>query len=80
MSFGTSRICRAVPAFVRPAIRIAGLTNAGTALQILEVPNDIVVLLQGLALLLVAAAEFLLHNRVRIAWRPASTAEEASAA
>jgi simple sugar transport system permease protein len=74
-------VSRSNPLTIVPAaILIAGLTNAGTALQILEVPNDIVVLLQGLALLLVAAAEFLLHNRVRIAWRPASTAEEASAA
>jgi general nucleoside transport system permease protein len=53
-------------AIVPVSILIAGLTNAGASLQILGIPADIVILLQGLALLLVAAGEFLLHNRVRI--------------
>lgn len=48
------------------AIVIAGLTNAGSSLQIQGVPSDIVLLLQGLALLLVAAGEFLLYNRIRV--------------
>jgi simple sugar transport system permease protein len=53
-------------AIVAVAILISGLSNASTALQILEVPNDIVVLLQGLTLLLVAATEFFLRNRMRV--------------
>lgn len=51
-------------AIVPVAILIAGLTNAGSALQIIEVPSEIVVLMQGLALLLVAGSEFFLRNRV----------------
>lgn len=57
------------------SILIAGLLNAGTSLQVLGVPSDLVVLLQGLALLLVAAAEFFLNNRVRLAARSAPVAE-----
>lgn len=57
------------------SILIAGLLNAGTSLQVLGVPSDLVVLLQGLALLLVAAAEFFLTNRVRLAARSAPVAE-----
>jgi ABC-type uncharacterized transport system permease subunit len=49
------------------SILIAGLLSAGSSLQVLGVPSDLVVLLQGLALLLVAAAEFFLHNRIRLA-------------
>jgi ABC-type uncharacterized transport system permease subunit len=56
-------------AIVPVAIVIAGLTNAGSALQIVGVPNEIVVLLQGLALLLVAAGEFFLTNRIRLVGR-----------
>lgn len=57
------------------SILIAGLLNAGTSLQVLGVPSELVVLLQGLALLLVAAAEFFLTNRVRLAARSAPVAE-----
>jgi len=67
-------------AIVPVSILIAGLTNAGTALQAQGVPNDLLVLLQGLALLLVAAAEFFLANRVRIVTRPLPTLETAEAA
>ena len=55
-------------AIIPVAIVIAGLSNAGSSLQILGIPSDIVLLLQGLALLLVAAGEFFLHNRVRVLW------------
>lgn len=58
-------------AIVPVAILIAGLTNAGSSLQIIQVPNEVVVLLQGLALLFVAAGEFLLFNRVRLVRRAA---------
>lgn len=59
-------VSRLNPLVIIPvSILVAGLTNAGTSLQILAIPIDLVVLLQGLALLLVAAAEFFLNNRVR---------------
>jgi len=51
------------------SILIAGLTNAGSSLQAHGIPNNIVVLLQGLVLILVAAAQFFLRNRVRLAAR-----------
>ena len=66
-------------AIVPVSILIAGLTNAGSSLQVIGIPSEIVVLLQGLALLLVAAAEFLLHNRVGFAAR-ATRAETTEAA
>ncbi|MGQ0670768.1 MAG: ABC transporter permease [Actinomycetota bacterium] len=62
-------------ATVPVSILIAGLLNAGTSLQVLGVPSELVVLLQGLALLLVAATEFFLNNRVRLAARSAPVAE-----
>jgi simple sugar transport system permease protein len=55
-------------AIIPVAVIIAGLTNAGSSLQILGIPSDIVLLLQGVALLLVAASEFFLHNRIRVEW------------
>jgi simple sugar transport system permease protein len=55
-------------AIIPVAILIAGLSNAGSSLQILGIPSDIVVLLQGVALLLVAASEFFLYNRIRVEW------------
>jgi ABC-type uncharacterized transport system permease subunit len=57
-------------AIIPVSIFVAGLTNAGTSLQILDIPIDLVVLLQGLALLFVAAAEFFLVNRVRLVSEP----------
>jgi ABC-type uncharacterized transport system permease subunit len=56
-------------AVVPVAVLVAGLSNAGSSLQVLGVPSEIVVLLQGLILLLVAAAEFLRDNRVRLVRR-----------
>ncbi len=67
-------------AIVPVSILIAGLTNAGASLQVLGIPNDIVVLLQGLALLLVAAAEFFLHNRVKLVSRAPGPEEAGEAA
>ena len=55
-------------AIIPVAILIAGLSNAGSSLQILGIPSDIVVLLQGVVLLLVAASEFFLYNRIRMEW------------
>jgi simple sugar transport system permease protein len=55
-------------AIIPVAVLIAGLSNAGSSLQILGIPSDIVLLLQGLALLLVAGGEFFLHNRMRVEW------------
>lgn len=75
VGFGYTGIVVAVVARLDPlaivpvSILISGLTNAGSSLQILGIPSEIVVLLQGLALLLVAAAEFFLHNRVGFATR-----------
>ena len=56
-------------AIIPVAVLVAGLSNAGSSLQVLGVPSDIVVLLQGLILLLVAAAEFLRDNRIRLVSR-----------
>jgi simple sugar transport system permease protein len=67
-------------AIIPVSILIAGLTNAGTALQARGIPNDLLVLLQGLALLLVAAAEFFLTNRVRLPSRSPSVRETEEAA
>jgi simple sugar transport system permease protein len=61
------------------SILIAGLTNSGSSLQAQGIPNEIVVLLQGLVLLLVAAAEFFLHNRVRFGVRGVSPDVQAAA-
>ncbi|MFN8233882.1 MAG: ABC transporter permease [Actinomycetota bacterium] len=53
-------------AIVVVAILLAGFTNAGTSLQILGVPGQLVILLQGLALLFVAGAEFFRRYRLSL--------------
>ncbi|HEY7283665.1 MAG TPA: ABC transporter permease [Actinomycetota bacterium] len=59
------------------AVLIAGLSNAGSSLQILGIPSDIVLLLQGVVLLLVAASEFFLYNRIRVEWPWRSSSQQA---
>ena len=54
------------PLMVVPvAVLFSGLTSSVASLQQMGVPIDIVLLLQGLLLLCVAAGEFLLANRLR---------------
>lgn len=65
-------------AVIPVAVLVAGLSNAGSSLQVLGVPSEIVVLLQGLILLLVAAAEFLRENRVRLVSREDELETQAS--
>jgi simple sugar transport system permease protein len=53
-------------AIVPVAILVAGLSKSATSLQVLGIPSEIATLLQGLALLFVAAAEFFMTNRIRL--------------
>ena len=63
-------IARMHPLMLIPvAVFLSGLVSSGTSLQQMGIPIDIVLLLQGLVLLLVAAGEFFLHYRVRYAPR-----------
>ena len=52
-------------AIVPVSMLMAALLSAGPPLELLGVPNAIVVVLQGLILLLVAGGQFLLSYRVR---------------
>ncbi|MEA2330536.1 MAG: ral nucleoside transport system permease protein [Thermoleophilaceae bacterium] len=54
-----------VVGIVPVAILVAALLSAGPALELTGVPNAVVVVLQGLILLLVAAGQFFLVYRVR---------------
>ena len=56
-------------AIVPVAVLIAGLSNATIPLQTLGVPSQLVILLQGLALLFAAGSEFFLRNRIRFRLR-----------
>jgi len=47
------------------AILIAGLGNSATGLQLIGIPFDIVLVLQGLIFLFVVGGEYFLRNRVR---------------
>lgn len=51
------------------AVFLSGLVSSGTALQQMGIPIDIVLLLQGLVLLFVAAGEFFLRYRVTLVAR-----------
>jgi simple sugar transport system permease protein len=63
-------VARLSPLGIIPAaVLVAGLLNSGSSLQQLGVPFEVVLLLQGIVLLFVAAAEFLLHHRVRLGGR-----------
>jgi simple sugar transport system permease protein len=60
-------MARLHPLMVVPvAVLLAGLISSGTSLQQMGVPIDIVLLLQGLVLLGVAAGEFLLTNKLQL--------------
>ena len=48
------------------SVFLSGLVSSGTALQQMGIPIDIVLLLQGLVLLFVAAGEFFLRYRVTV--------------
>ncbi len=52
------------------AILIAGLGNSATGLQSIDIPIDIVLVLQGLVFLFVVGGEFFLENRIRFRLRP----------
>jgi ABC-type uncharacterized transport system permease subunit len=59
-------------AVVPVGILIAAMRTAGPSMQRVGVPDDIVLMLQGMVLVLVVAGEFLLRYRVRLARRPAA--------
>jgi ABC-type uncharacterized transport system permease subunit len=62
------------------AILLAALLNAGSSLQLLGIPFEAVLLLQGVILLFVAGGEFVLSNRIRLRRRAAAAAETARGA
>ena len=78
---GFTGIVVAAIAFLNPlasvavAVALAGLLNSGSSLQTIGVPVDIVVLLQGIILLFVAAGEFSRRNRVRFDFGRAPAAD-----
>jgi simple sugar transport system permease protein len=72
-------VARLNPLAVVPvAVAVGGISSAGPALQTSGVPSELVLVLQGLALLVVAASELLMSNRIRFA--PAAPAGAPSAA
>ncbi|MEA2379508.1 MAG: ral nucleoside transport system permease protein [Thermoleophilaceae bacterium] len=68
-------VARFNPLAVIPvAIAIGGISSAGPTLQTSGVPSELVLVLQGLALLVVAASEVLMRNRIRFATVPSTAA------
>ena len=60
-------LARLSPLGVIPvAIFVAGFTNAGPGLQVLGIPSEIVILLEGILFLCIVGGEWFLRNAVRV--------------